>query len=202
MQSLVTGLESSGQKMWANRGQTSSQGGFADWLALDQSGNAPSVVMEEGAFAVEWGDTSDTQFYPENGWKRQVDLLGMIKYSRIAYLSHTNLDEAEVGVDTSGKPVTFWQSMYYALGSYLLGKNDLLNNAYFMFHGNTGYGKILWFDEYDQIDLGRAMGHYQISDMNGDNIYWREFESGYVYVNPTQNDVNGSSSQTGQSYHT
>ena len=193
VQALVTGLESSGQKMWANRSFTASQGGFADWLALDQSGNAPSVVMEEGAFAVRWGDTSDTEFHPENGWKRQVDLLGMIENSRIAYLSHTKLDEAEVGVDNYGKPVTFWQSMYYALGSYLLGKNHLLNNAYFMFHGNsgTGYSEILWYDEYDKIDFGRAMGNYQISDMNGDNIYWREFESGYVYVNPTQNDVNG-----------
>jgi len=191
VQALVAGLESSGQKMWANRGQTSSEGGFADWLALDQSGNAPSVVMEEGAFAVSWGDTSDTQFPPENRWKRTVDLLGMIENSRIAYLSHTDLDEAEVGVDNFGKPVTFWQSMYYALGSYLLGKNDLLNNAYFMFVGwSSGYSKIWWYDEYEKIDFGRAMGNYQILDMSGDNIYWREFESGYVYVNPTKNDVN------------
>ena len=58
-----------------------------------------------------------------------------------------------------------------------------------MFNGGSGYNKIWWYDEYDKIDLGRAIGTYKVSIVNGANIYSREFEKGYVYVNPTSNDV-------------
>ena len=189
VQALAAGLQKSGQKMWANRGQTHTQDGFNAWLALDQSGNAPYVVMDEGSFAVAWGEGSDTQFYPEVSWRQQVDILGKIQNSRVAYLSHTDLGENEQGVDNYNRPVTFWQTMWYALGSFLLGKDDARGNAYFMFHGGTGYSKIWWFEEYEKIDFGRANGPYQILAMGGTNIYRREFEFGYIYVNPTANDV-------------
>lgn len=189
VQALVAGLQKSGQKMWANRGQSQTQDGFNAWLALDQSGSAPYIVMEEGAFAVAWGEGSDTQFYPEASWRRQVDILGRIQNSRVAYLSHTDLGENEQGVDNYNRPVTFWQTMWYALGSFLLGKDDARGNAYFMFHRGTGYSKIWWFEEYEKIDFGRATGPYRTLAMGGNNIYWREFEFGYIYVNPTENDV-------------
>jgi Rne/Rng family ribonuclease len=44
-------------------------------------------------------------------------------------------------------------------------------------------------DEYDKIDLGRALGSYTVTTIGGVNIYSREFEKGYVYVNPTANNV-------------
>ena len=188
VQALVTGLQKSGQKLWANRGQTFMRDGFDDWLALDQSGNAPDVVMEEGAFAVSWGENSNTRFYPEANWKRSVDLLGRIQNSRVAYLSHTDLGKNEEGVDNYNRPVTFWQSMWYALGSFLLGKDDVRDNAYFMFSGGA-FNKIWWFEEYEKIDFGRATGPYQTLAIGETNIYWREFEFGYIYVNPTENDA-------------
>jgi hypothetical protein len=82
--------------------------------------------------------------------------MGAIRNSKVAMMSHTQLAAGQAGMDNFGKPVTFWQTLWYSLGSFLLAKNDQLNNSYFMFHGPGAYSKIWWFDEYDKIDLGKA----------------------------------------------
>jgi len=184
---ITAGVHGYGQKLWCNKGGTVSDAGSAAWKALDSGANPPDVLLEEGAFAVEWG--ANTQFFPEASWKRQIDTMGAIKNSKIALMSHTQLSEGQSGTDNWGKPVTFWQTLSYALGSFLLGKNDTLNNSYFMFNGGSGYNKIWWFDEYDKLNLGKALGTYKVSTINGVNIYSREFEKGYVYVNPTATNV-------------
>ena len=131
----------------------------------------------------------DVQFYGEPQWKRQVDTIGAIRNSRVAVMSDTKLAEGETGTDNWGKPVNYWQTLWYSLGSFLLSKNDDLGNAYFMFNGGSGYDRIWWYDEYDNIDLGKAIGPYRVTTIASVNVYWREFERGYVYVNPTPNDV-------------
>src|SRR6185436_14487514 len=68
------GLAGFGQKLWCNKGDTGSSEGKAVWLALDASATPPDALMEEGAFAVEWGGSA-VQFYPEAQWKNQVDTL-------------------------------------------------------------------------------------------------------------------------------
>ncbi len=152
---ITAGMHGFGQKSWCNRGATTMLEGSAAWRALDASANPPDALMEEGAFAVEWGYAA-VQFYAESGWKRQVDTMGAIRKSKVAMMSHTQLTEGQAGTDNWGKAVTFWQTLWYSLGSFLLSKNDDLGNAYFMFHGSGGYNKIWWFDEYDKIDLGKA----------------------------------------------
>lgn len=194
---ITAGLHGVGQKLWCNRGETRFPNGSNAWLQLDGSASPPDVLLEEGAFAVIWGNpTWAVQFYPETDWRRQIDTLASITHSHVAVLSHTRLlpdPGADTGVDNLGKPVTYWQALWYSLGSFLLGKNDILGNAYFMFAGGSGYDRIWWHDEYDKIDLGKAIGSYavmSIASANGArNIYWREFEKGYVYVNPTPDDV-------------
>jgi hypothetical protein len=143
------------------------------------------VFLEEGAFAVMWGPWA-VQFPQESEWKRQIDTMAALKNSKAAMISHTQLWAGQSGSDNFGNPVSFWQTFWYSLGSYLLGKNDVLNNAYFMFHGgDSDYNKIIWYDEYDKIDLGKALGSYAVTTIGGVNIYSREFEKGSVYVNPT-----------------
>lgn len=194
---ITSGLHGRGQKLWCNRGETRFPNGSNAWLQLDGSTSPPDVLLEEGAFAVIWGSpTWAVQFYPEADWKRQVDTLAAIRISRVAMLSHTKLlpdPGADTGTDNLGKLVTYWQTLWYSLGSFLLGKNDILGNAYFMFAGGGGYDRIWWHDEYDKIDLGKAIGPYavmSIASTNGaTNVYWREFEKGHVYVNPTPGDV-------------
>ncbi|MBI1942036.1 MAG: hypothetical protein HYS35_00095 [Betaproteobacteria bacterium] len=185
---ITAGVRGFGQKLWCNRSMSTSAEGASAWLALDASANAPDVVLEEGAFAVQWGSAS-VQFFAEDVWKRQVDLMGAIRNSKLALMSHTVLSEGQWGTDNWGRPAGYWQILWYSLGSFLLGKNDTLNSAYFMFNGGSGYNRLWWYDEYDRIDLGRAIGPYQVSAIGPVNVYWREFEKGYVYVNPTPYDA-------------
>src|SRR6266853_4140279 len=185
---ISTGLHGVGQKLWYNKGETRSAIGSAAWLALDASASPPDVFLEEGAFAVMWGPWA-VQFPQESEWKTQIDTMAALKNTKFATLSHTQLFAGQTGSDNFGNPVTFWQTLWYSLGSYLLSKNDVLNNAYFMFHGgdNADYSKILRYDEYDNIDLGKAVGPYAVKTVGTVNVYWREFEKGYVFVNPTGN---------------
>ena len=185
---IASGVHAFGQKLWCNKGDTASAEGVAAWLELDNGASPPDVLLEEGAFAVKWGNGA-TQFFPETSWKRQVDVMGALRTSSIALLSHTDLFEGGSGTDNWGRPVSFGQTLWYALGSFLLGKNDQLGNAYFTFVDGGGYNKMLWFQEYDRLDLGKAMGAYRVTSIGGVNVYWREFEKGYVYVNPTATDV-------------
>ncbi|TMH89319.1 MAG: hypothetical protein E6H42_17405, partial [Betaproteobacteria bacterium] len=184
---ISTGLHGFGQKLWCNKGETRSAIGSAAWRALDASASPPDVFLEEGAFAVMWGPWA-VQFTQESEWKNQIDTMAALKNTKAAMLSHTQLVEGQSGSDNFGNTVSFWQILWYSLGSYLLGKNDVLGNAYFMFHGgDSDYNKIIWYNEYDNIDLGKALGSYTVTTIGGVNIYSREFEKGYVYVNPTGN---------------
>jgi hypothetical protein len=184
---ITAGVHAYGQKLWCNKGDTRSAAGRSAWLALDASASPPDVLLEEGAFAVMWGNA--VQFYQESEWKNQIDTMAAMTKSKVAIMSHTQLEAGQTGTDNYGKSVSFWQALWYSLGSFAMGKNDTLNNAYFMFNGGSGYNKIWWFDEYDKLDLGKALGAYTVSSIGGVNVYSREFEKGYVYVNPTGNDV-------------
>ena len=184
VRAIANGLHQYGQKLWCNKGGTRSPIGFNAWRELDNSVVPPDVLLEEGAFAVKWG--FHTQFFAEDVWKRQVDLLASMRNVKAAMLSHTQLQPDQSGWDNWGRPVTFWQTLWYAMGSFLLGKND---NSYFGFTGGSTYNRVWWFDEYDRIDLGRALGPYTVRQVGGVNVYSREFERGYVYVNPTATDV-------------
>jgi hypothetical protein len=186
-------MHAKGVKVWINAGGTSTERGWNALLALDTLQNPPDVVGEEGAFCHSWGKAATT-FVSEEKWRRSVDFLSKLRKSRQAYFAHTKLGRDDTGTDNWGKPVTFRQSLWYALGSYLLGKDDKLGNAYFYFFssGEGGYGaKDWWFDEYDRIDLGAAVGPYEVTARDRGNVYRREFDKGYVYVNPTDQDVAG-----------
>jgi len=186
---ISAGMHGYAQRVWCNRGETRSPAGAAAWLALDAAATPPDVVAEEGAFAVAWGQWS-TQFFSEEEWKRQVDTLGAVRNSKVAVFSSTQLAPDGAGTDNFGRPVTYWQTLWYALGSFLLSRYDFLNNAYFNFYGSGAAHSVIWWaDEFEQIDLGRAIAPYVVSSFGAANIYWREFERGYVMVNPTATDV-------------
>jgi len=186
LNAITVGLDNQDQKIWANTEYMRSQHDYDSYINLDNSPNPPYAAMNEGAFAIKWG-TGDVQFYPEADWKRQVDLMSQIHNFKLCWQSHSDLDPGESGTDNNGKPVTFWEILWYAMGSYHIAKNTVDNNSYLGF--SESYNKVTWYDEYDHIDLGRAIAKYKVTNYNGTNIYWREFEKGYVYVNPTKYDV-------------
>ena len=183
---ITVDLNKNNQKLSCNRTGVGIEFVFNEWKVLDNTSNPPDDVFEEGVFAVMWGG-GDVQFYPEASWKRQVDLMGEIHNSDVWYQSHSDLDEGQSGTDNYGKPVTFWDILWYAMGSYHIGKNTFDNNSYFGYHISGSV--VSWYDEFDGIDLGGTIGTYKVTNYNGNNIYWREFEKGYVFVNPTKYDV-------------
>ena len=186
LNAITIGLNKKNLKLWGNTEYLRTKFDIEAYIRLDKSANPPYALMNEGAFAVEWG-AGDVQFYPEADWKLQVDLLSQIHNIKITYLSHSNLRQGRSGTDNWGNSVTFWDALWYAMGSFHLGKNVIDNNSYFGF--SEGYSNVTWHDEYDRIDLGNAVGGYSITNYGGKNIYWREFERGYVYVNPTRYSV-------------
>ncbi len=192
----VTGaMHNQGAKVWINAGGTESDQGWKSLVQLDDLPNPPDVVGEEGAFATSWGK-GDTRFPVEEKWKHSVDFLSRLRKSRQAYFSHTKLRRDATGTDNYGRPVTFWQSLWFAMCSFLLGKNDQLNNAYFFFssrEGGGGYSVVngAGSDEYERIDLGKAAGSYKMEEQEGTHVYSREFARGYVFVNPTERDARG-----------
>ena len=187
--SMSSGLHARGLKFAGNAGPTSSAIGANAWLAMDSSANAPDALLEEGAFAVRYG-TGDIQFYPESTWLRQVDLLGSLNKINACFMTSCEIAPGQSGSDNYGKSFSFYDALWYSLGSYLVGKNDRNNNSYFQFyHSQAHYNtESLYYDEYG-IDLGKAVGDYRKAVYGGKNLYWREFEKGYVYVNPTTSDV-------------
>src|SRR6266513_1924249 len=195
---ISTGLHGYGQKLWCNKGETRMAIGSAAWLSLDASASPPDAFLEEGAFAVMWGPWA-TQFLQESEWKSQIDTIAALRNTKAATLASTQLFAGQTGSDNFGNTVSFWQTLWYSLGSYLLAKNDVLG-TYFMFHGaeNSNYDQILRFDEYDKIDLGKSLGSYAVRTIGGVNIYSREFEKGYVYVNPTANVASVALPQAGR----
>lgn len=189
----TAGLAAKGQKFFCNRGKTTSAAGYSAWDDLDDMANPPDVVLEEAGFCVEYGK-GDVQFWPESSWKRIVDIVGEIHNSSVCVLSHTGLDIGESGTDNYGDPFTFWDALWFALGSFHLAKNSTDDNSFFGF--SDYYNDIPWYDEYDSmdggnLDLGNPTGSYEVKVISGVNVYSREFQHGYVYVNPTPKNVSG-----------
>lgn len=188
MVNFVVGISSSmapyKQKLFCNVGNTRLAAGNAAWKAIDASATPPDALHEEGAFVVKWGNEA-ALFFQESEWKLQVDLMSQIHHSKVVYESHCKLAEGASGTDNYGKPVTFWDAFWYAMCSYLIGKNTVDNNSYLAWveGGNT----ITWHDEWTSIDLGNPVGPYQLLDL-GTHIYTREYSKGFVYVNPTGKD--------------
>ena len=189
---IAEGLHALGKKVCPNSGHTTDAAGFAANMAIDADPNYPDFLCEEGAFTHGWVTSRAGTFYPEEKWKRQIDLMVQLKNSGPLMRSGINIPEGGSGLDNYGRAFTYWDALWYAMSSYLLGKNDTLNNAYWTFTNTTDkYLKLYWYDEYDRIDLGVAVGNYQVTNYGGNNIYWREFEKGYVYINPSTGDVTG-----------
>lgn len=181
-------LHERGQKVFINGGGTTTRMGLDVWARLDRAEHHPDVVLEEGAFVHGWG-RADATFYSEEKWKNQVDCLRVTRNFTHAYVTHSKLDIGTSGTDNYGRPVTSWQTLWYGLCSYLLGRNDALDNAFFACgFSDRWVSRLAWYDEYD-LDLGAAEGSYQVVKIGEGNIYWREFNRGYVFVNPTERDA-------------
>jgi len=185
---LAAGLHARGMKVWTNTDHVDDPAGYKAWLAIDADPNHPDFLASEGTYCRGWGRYACT-FYDEARWKRQVDIMGDLVNCGATMFSHVKMREGGSGRDNYGRPVTYWDALWYAMGSFLLGQNQRRGNDYFYFSNTFDrYYKLYWYDEYERIDLGPAVGKYVKTVCGGTNIYWRRYEKGYVYVNPTTKD--------------
>lgn len=156
----------------ANRGATRTDDGVRAWLMLDQeTGHATVGQLEEGAFAVRWC-SCDVQFFPLEDWERQVGLMGRIEHSALMYQSHSKLlSTGPPGRDNFGVSVSFWDVLWYSLGSFHVGKNEGAQTSYFAF-SEGDYNAIPWYDEYTLLDLGDAQGTFSNQTIGGASCFF------------------------------
>ena len=196
MTSFCTGIANDmqglyGQKIYCNVGNTRFADGQTAWEALDASAVPPDAILEEGAFAVKWGapQGGGVWFFSRTEWLGQINLMSQIHHSKVVYESHCSLAEGASGTDQYGNQVGFWDVFWFAMTSYLIGKNTTDNNSYFAFaeDGNTVYfqGELAP----GAINLGNAVGNYVEVIIGDTHLYRRDFDNGYVYVNPSMYDA-------------
>ncbi|MCK4283476.1 MAG: hypothetical protein KAX44_04095, partial [Candidatus Brocadiae bacterium] len=191
---LAAGLHARGIQLWTNTDGPGDAATYGAWLVLDAEPEAtrPDLLNSEGSFVHSWNTSRAATFYDETRWKRQVGIMRQMQNCGATTFSHVNIPEGGSGTDNYGRSVTYWDALWYSIGSYLLGQNEQRGSGnvdYFYFSNTTDrYYKLYWYDEYERIDLGPAMGDYTLTVYGGRNIYWREYVRGYVYVNPTGGD--------------
>ena len=168
-----------------------------DWLELDRQPHPVFAAMEEGAFVHPWGTLGregNFVFSPEKEWLNQVRTMGELKQVRALMNVHgpvvsdaTDIRRMEAS-DASGNRA--WDVLWYALASFLQGFDDQRQNAYLNFTV-WGYNRFYWFDEFDPqyLHLGRAQGEFRRVEGVGGHVYLRQFDDGWVVVNPTGSDV-------------
>jgi CubicO group peptidase (beta-lactamase class C family) len=165
-----------------------------DWLELDSESHPVFAAMEEGAFVHPWGTLGrqgNFVFWNESEWLNQVKTMRNLKNVRVLMNVHGPvLSEAQDisrmdAVDASGNRA--WDVLWYAMTSFLQGFDDQRQNAYMNFTV-WGYSRFFWFKEFDPeyLHLGKARGELGKLEGHEGYVYAREFDDGWVVVNPTK----------------
>eukprot|EP01043_Picozoa_sp_COSAG02_P087761 COSAG02_NODE_24981_length_672_cov_0.811518_2_plen_108_part_01 len=93
--------------------------------------------------------------------------MGQIQHSALMYQSHSKLlSTGSSGRDNFGVSVSFWDVLWYSLGSFHVGKNEDAQTSYFAF-SEGDYNAIPWYDEYKLLDLGAAQGTFSNQTIGG-----------------------------------
>lgn len=169
------------------------------WLELDQEPYPPFAAMEEGAFVHPWGTLGrqgNFVFWSEREWLNQVTTMRKLRHVRVLMNVHgpvvSDADDVRRmdASDASGNRA--WDVLWYAMASFLQGYDDVRQNAYMNFTV-WGYSRFYWFDEFDPtyLHLGRAIGEMRKVTGAEGHVYLREFDDGWVAVNPTRQDATG-----------
>lgn len=172
----------SNQRMYFNVTFSQTPEGKGYWATLDQlsAASRPDGALEEGAFATSWTAAGvDTSFYAEDAWKRQLDTLAGTQNMNAIFESHTKTAPGSTGTDNWGHSTSFWDTVWFSMSSYLLGKNEVQNNSYFNFWRASDFS---YLDEYD-LDIGKAVATYQKDSTK--SVYLREYDKAWVLVNPS-----------------
>jgi hypothetical protein len=178
------------------------------WAELDGEPDAPFAAMEEGAFVHPWGNAGKAGnfvFYTEKEWLNQVESMRKLKHVRALMNVHgpvisgaKDFRRMEAS-DASGRRA--WDVLWFALTSFLQGYDDVRQNAYMNFT-LWGYTQFYWLNEFDPhyLHLGAARGESRRVEGQSGHVYLREFDDGWVAVNPTDKPAEGVAIPAGEAY--
>ena len=167
------------------------------WRELDALPAAPFAAFEEAGFIGRQGGT-----YTVSGWEQKVETLLALDNVAALVACHGDVPGAaglaalDVARDDGNTgPTTGWEALWFCMTSLLCALEPGRPNAYLGFTawGYTGYH---WLDELDpeHLHLGAPLGDY--GAVGG--VYLREFEDGWVAVNPSPEPANGVAVPAGQ----
>lgn len=170
-----------------------------DWLELDRQKHPVFAAMHEGAFVHPWGTLGrqgNFVFWSEKEWLNQVKTMRSLQHVRALMNVHGPVTSIDHDVrrmdakDASGNRA--WDILWYAMASFLQGFDDVRQNAYMSFTV-WHYHRFFWLDEFDPryLHLGKAVGEMQKITADVGQVYLREFEDGWVVVNPTSRNSTG-----------
>jgi hypothetical protein len=158
------------------------------WQELDGLTHPPFAAMQEGGIMSRWG--SDT--YNIHHWTRKIATMKNMRNVRVLFNNHG--DPADLSSanglarmalrGTDG--LTGWEALWFSMCSFLMALNGEKTNGYMNFTV-WGYTEYYWFDEFDPqyLHLGAPVGDYY----QAGSVYFREYEDGWVVVNPSTTDA-------------
>lgn len=128
-------------------------------------------------------------------WVGHMNALSGIQNVEVVGHNAAGLGPSGTGVDLFGQSITHEEALHYALASFLMVKRES-PRWYFGFERDDSDPGIPWYPEFDalnggHLDLGAAVGTFQTFAYNGNTLYYREFERGYVLVNPNNTVLSG-----------
>jgi hypothetical protein len=159
------------------------------WRELDSLPSPPFAAMDESGFICPYG--SGPAWYKTWDWENKVRGMRALRNTRVLMNAHATVPEGE-GLEKMDLPdpagMTGWDALWFSITSFLMGYDDVARNGYMNFTV-WSYSGYYWFDEFDPryLHLGRAVGEYY----RAGQIYLREFEDGYVAVNPGTQPASG-----------
>ena len=153
------------------------------WQELDGLPHPPYAAMEEGGFVCPWGgDGKSFKFWD---WEKKLPVFAGLCHTKALMHNHGGFFAgsglaAKDGADANG--MTGWDALWFSLTSFLLGFDDVTRNGFLSFT-IWKTGEYHYFDEFDPryLHLGKAKGPYE----KRGSCYYRQFDDGWVVVNPT-----------------
>jgi hypothetical protein len=159
------------------------------WKELDALASPPFAAMEEGGFICPYG--GDQRSFKTWEWPKRVEAMRGLRNVKALINNHGGpfAGEGLARMDTpDALGTTGWEALWFSLASFLLGYDDQAQNALMSFTV-WSYREYHWFDEFDPayLHLGRARGDY----FQSGRAYLREFDDGWVAVNPGAEPLSG-----------
>ena len=214
---ITVEMHSEGKEFAINCGGTHSSAGYgpAAYAELNATSNPPDFTLEEGFLVVDYGG-GDAQFFPETRAMYTIDAVAAVTNFTVFALAHcelTNMSDegydnfctaevksvANCKISDPDSIFTGYDALYYSLaGAFMAVRYDTgVPLLYFGFIHNkheVEYSSQTWHAEFDMA-IGEPVAAYTTVDCTtGDgspDIYFREFDDGYVAFNPTDTDATG-----------